>query len=88
MWRLLDWIGNIVSVAWGGSIALDPGDSGPALAPADDSAPRWAARTATLAPVVVVILSLLSAPLPIVAIGAAILLLPLVLNRIRVLRRR
>jgi hypothetical protein len=87
MWRLLSWIANIVSIAWGGSIALEPGDSGLALAQADDSAPRWAARAATLAPLVVVLLILINVPWPIVAVVAAILLLPLVLNRIRVLGR-
>lgn len=64
-----------------------PGGPGPVLPPADAAAARWVTRSALLAPLVVVVLALLSGPWPVIAVVTAILLLPLVVNRIRVLRR-
>ncbi|MEO6060211.1 MAG: hypothetical protein ABIQ05_09635 [Candidatus Limnocylindria bacterium] len=71
-----------------GSVVVDPANSGLELAPADAAAPRWAARTALLAPLAVLILILVRVPWPIVGAVAAILLLPLVIHRIQVLRGR
>jgi hypothetical protein len=88
MGRWLAWIGNVVSMALGGSVVMDPSDSGHEFAPVDAAAPRWVARMALLAPLAVLILILASVPWPIVGAVAGILLLPLVIHRIQVLRRR
>jgi uncharacterized membrane protein YphA (DoxX/SURF4 family) len=85
--RWLKWIGTLVSVAYGGTGIADPGNLDLTLPAADDSAARWVTRVAVLTPLVVVILILIGLAWPIVAVAAAILLLPLVLNRIRALRR-
>lgn len=84
---LLRWIGNAASVAFGGSGIVDPGDPTAALPLADDAAPRWVARLAVLAPIVVIVLALVGLPWPILAIVAVLLLLPLIVNRVQVLRR-
>jgi hypothetical protein len=67
---------------------VDSADVDLTLPPADDAAARWVVRIAVLTPIVVLILSLLGLAWPIVAVVAAVLLLSLVLNRIRVLRHR
>jgi hypothetical protein len=88
MGRWLRWIGSVASSVYGGPASVDPADLDLTLPPADDSAARWVVRIAVLTPIVVLMLSLLGVAWPIVAVVAAVLLLPLVLNRIRVLRRR
>ena len=88
MGRWLAWIGNIVSMALGGSVVVDLRTPASELTPADAAASRWAARTALLAPLAVLILILVRVPWPIVGAVAAILLLPLVIHRIQVLRGR
>lgn len=88
MWRVLQWIGNVVSVARGGSAIVDVGEGDPAMPPADVSAPRWVATLAVLTPLAVIVLAVLGVPWPILAIVAAILLAPLLLNRVRELRHR
>lgn len=88
MERLLRWIGNLVSVAFGGPGLVDLGDQDLAVAPADQAAPRWVSRIAVLTPLIVIVLALLGLPWPFIAIVAAILLAPLGVTRIQELRRR
>lgn len=83
----LRWIASVASMAYGGPGFIDPHNVDLSLSPADDAAARWAVGSAVLAPLVVVILAMIGAPWPIIAVVAAILLLPLILNRTRVLRR-
>jgi predicted benzoate:H+ symporter BenE len=88
MWRLLSWIGKIVATAWGGPGLVVLGDPGLDPALADAAGPRWVTRIATFAPLVILVLILIGLPWPIVAVVAAILLLPLVLNLIQATRHR
>jgi uncharacterized membrane protein YphA (DoxX/SURF4 family) len=88
MQRWLRWVATVATVAYGGPGLVDPSDIDLSLPPADDGAARWVTRSAIVAPLVVVVLFLVGAAWPIVAVVAAILLLPLMLNRIRVLRGR
>lgn len=88
MSRWLRWLGNVASTASGGPAFVDPSDLDLTLTPADDSAARWVARPAILTPFVVVILIVVGVPWPVVAVVAAILLMPLLVNRIRVLLHR
>lgn len=87
MWRLLSWIGKIVATMWGGPGLVVLGDPGLDPALADATGPRWVTRIATFAPLVILVLILIGLPWPIVAVVAAILLLPLVLNLIQAARR-
>lgn len=88
MWRMLRWIGNVVSVAHGGSALVEAGEGVSAQSPADAAAPRWIAGLSILTPLVVVVLAVLGVPWPILAVVAALLLAPLLLNRVQELRRR
>lgn len=88
MRRMLRWIGNVISVAYGGSALLDAGDGDPALSPADAAAPRWVVVLSVLAPLVVIVLVVLGVPWPVLAVVAALMLTPLVFSRVRELRSR
>ena len=88
MQRWLVWMGSVVTAMYGGAGLVDARNLDLTPPPADDTAARWVTRAALLAPLVVVVLAVLTVPWPIVAVAAAILLLPLVINRIRVLRGR
>lgn len=88
MRRLLRWIGNLVSVAYGGPGLVDLGDQDLVVAPADQAAPRWVSRIAVLTPLVVIVLALVGLPWPVVAVVAASLLAPVAVTRIQELRRR
>jgi hypothetical protein len=84
--RWLRWISSVASIAYGGPANADPNSADMTLPPADRSAAHWVTTSAVLAPVVVVVLALLSVPWPITGVLAAILLLPVVIHRIRALR--
>lgn len=86
MQRWLRWIASVVSIAYGGPGPVDPGSVDMTLPPADRSAARWVTTSAVLTPVAVVVLALVGVPWPMIGVLAAILLLPLVIHRIRVLR--
>jgi Flp pilus assembly protein TadB len=88
MRRLLSWIANLVSVAYGGPGLVDLGDQDLVETPADHAAPRWVSGIAVLTPLVVIVLALLGLPWPLVAVVAALLLIPLLVTRIEELRRR
>jgi hypothetical protein len=88
MWRLLSWIGKIVATAYGGPGIVVLGDPGLDPEIAGPNAPRWGSRIAVLAPLIILVLILIGSAWPIVALVAAILLLPLSLSRIQELRRR
>jgi uncharacterized membrane protein YphA (DoxX/SURF4 family) len=75
-------------MAYGGPGLVDLGDQDIVVASADQAAPPWVSRVAVLTPLLVVILILIGLPWPIVAIVAALLLLPLIVNRVQELRRR
>lgn len=87
MRRLLSWIGKIVAAAYGGPLIVDVGDPGLDPVAADTSGPRWVYRVGVLTPLAVLLLFFIRVPWPLVAVVAAILLLPMVLNRILALRR-
>ena len=84
----LRWVATVATIAYGGSGVVDPSGIDLSLPPADDAAARWVTRSAILAPLVVIVLFLFAVAWPIVAVVAAILLLPLVVSRVRVLRGR
>jgi hypothetical protein len=86
--RWLRWVATVATIAYGGSGVVDPGGIDLSLPPADDAAARWVTRSAILVPLVVVVLFLFAVAWPMVALVAAILLLPLLISRIRVLRSR
>ena len=88
MWRYLSWIGKIVATAWGGPGLAVLGDPGLDPVLADPAMPRWVSRVAALAPIAILMLIVFGLPWPIVALVAAILLLPLIVNRIQATRRR
>ena len=88
MRRAWHWIVSVVSVAYGGSAVVDASDGDPARSPADEAAPRWVALTSVLAPLVVIVLAVLGVPWPMVAVVAALMLTPLVFNRVIELRSR
>lgn len=88
MWRLLSWIGKIAATAWGGPGIVVLGDPGLDSAIPDAAEWRWAYRLAAIAPLVVLLLLFIGLGWLIVAIVAAILLLPVVLDRLRATRRR
>lgn len=83
----LVWLATVLSVMYGGPGVVPERAVDLTLPSADDTAARWVIRAALLAPLVAVVLAVLSVPWPIVAVLAAILLLPLVINRVGVLRR-
>jgi hypothetical protein len=88
MWRLLSWIGKILATAYGGPGIVVLGDPGLDYEVPYPNAPRWASRIGALAPLAVVLLVFIGLPWPFVAVVAAILLLPMILNQIRAMRRR
>jgi hypothetical protein len=88
MWRLLSWIGKIAATMWGGPGIVVLGDPGLDAAFPDAAGMRWAYRIAAVTPLVVLVLILIGLAWPIVAIVAAILLLPMVVARILAMRRR
>jgi hypothetical protein len=88
MQRWLRWITSVAIIAYGGHGLIDPPDLDLSLPPADATAAHWVTTSAILAPVGVAVLAVMGVAWPIIAVAAAVLLLPLVLNRIRVLRDR
>lgn len=75
-------------MAYGGSGLVNPSDLDLSLPPADKAAARSVIRSAVLAPLLLVVLFLFDVSWLIVALVALILILPLAINRIRVLRDR
>ena len=88
MERMLRWIVNVVSVAYGGPALVDAGDGGLAPSPAGAAAPRWVTVLSVLTPLIVIVLAMLGVPWPILAVVAAIMVTPLVFRRVRELRSR
>ncbi len=88
MWRLLSWIGKILATAYSGPGIVVLGDPGLDYEAGYPNAPRWASRLGAFAPLVVVLLFFIGLPWPFVAVVGAILLLPMILNQIRGMRRR
>jgi hypothetical protein len=85
--RLLSWIGKIAATMWGGPGIVVLGDPGLESAVPDAAGWRWAYGVAAVTPLVVLVLMLISLSWPMVAIVAAILLLPMILHRILATRR-
>jgi hypothetical protein len=86
MQRWLRWAVTVATMAYGGPGLVDPSGLDLSMPPADKAAARWVTRSAILAPLLVVVLFLFDVWWPIVAVAAVVLILPLVINRIRVLR--